>query len=683
MNIHWQIPFKSLRSGTVYTVNIYDPDYASNTPIVLKGGAKPFVTDEYDDDDPFIPVRTQSGYIRIVDDGKDASGNTLSSADSWEAMIPNTDIEHPVTLTHVENLQTQTDWQGFMQAQNFGAKLYENPQEREFPVQCPLSVLAGFDINYDNLSIKNFAYILQHCLYLIGIHSGGESLSLYEKITTPGAVHISNVYIQGGDDAKTWMLKRIDWQTFVEVDADGEISAAVTVYEALEEMCRYWGLVARIKGPSLYLTCLDDNGEDSYLQLDRENLTSLSRGTSAGLSLRLPNNVTISDDNIYANTNQDIYINRGPHKATIEVDGISLDEPELIDFIDDKVVEQMEALGWQQRQSQDDHYYQYTYNLQTITRQLLTGSATYPHATFNEGRLLENIKAEYTYINVIRILSAYNAGDTYATLATKYSHVYNGKIYLHADIYDHFNKYNNIGIRITADNGDVIGNIGMYMRLRIGGDSTDNPYKWYDGETWSTTRKSFKVSMGNESDLLYPIYTIEKGGQTYQKAHSYINVPEIAGPILVEFLGSDDLSRFEISHFTLEFQKTGKKEKCKYVSSNNNYTKDEFEQSGIFATDNNLVYGYGIILNADNTYMKNAPFNGTNEAPEQHLADRVTAYWETVKRRIDVELFSNDTNVKSITPLKKVVLEGFTIFSIAFRHEWRDDITKIKLLETS
>ena len=35
------------------------------------------------------------------------------------------------------------DWQGFMQAQNFGATLFGDPQEKEYPIQCALTVLEG------------------------------------------------------------------------------------------------------------------------------------------------------------------------------------------------------------------------------------------------------------------------------------------------------------------------------------------------------------------------------------------------------------------------------------------------------------------------------------------------------------------------------------------------------------
>ena len=48
-----------------------------------------------------------------------------------------------------------------MQAQDFGSVLYGNPQEREFPIQCVLTVTQGTDINYQQTQIQNFAYLLK------------------------------------------------------------------------------------------------------------------------------------------------------------------------------------------------------------------------------------------------------------------------------------------------------------------------------------------------------------------------------------------------------------------------------------------------------------------------------------------------------------------------------------------
>ena len=153
MAVRWQIPFKSLRSGETFTVNIHDANY-SGTPITLKGGADPFSTQEDDDDDLFTPIRTQSGYIRIVDDGFAADGSTPYN---WKDLLPLTDTDRPVTLT---NAGGTIVWQGFMQAQNFGGVLYGNPQEREYPVQCALTVTECNDIDVTNHELRNFAYLL-------------------------------------------------------------------------------------------------------------------------------------------------------------------------------------------------------------------------------------------------------------------------------------------------------------------------------------------------------------------------------------------------------------------------------------------------------------------------------------------------------------------------------------------
>jgi hypothetical protein len=153
MAIHWTIPFKSLRSGTLFTVNIHDASYSGNS-IPLKGAAQPFTTEESQEEDQFMPIRTQSGYIRIFDNGKDASGNAFN----WKSLLPETDTDRPVTLTDGGG---NIVWQGFMQAQNFSGALYGNPQEREFPVQCSLTVCQGADINFQEKSIHNFAYLLK------------------------------------------------------------------------------------------------------------------------------------------------------------------------------------------------------------------------------------------------------------------------------------------------------------------------------------------------------------------------------------------------------------------------------------------------------------------------------------------------------------------------------------------
>ena len=82
---NYSITFKSLRSATVYTVNIGGGSLSSVVP--LKGAAQPFVTEEDASDDFFTPIRRQTGYIRILDNEEDADGYVIDQqnpADWWK-----------------------------------------------------------------------------------------------------------------------------------------------------------------------------------------------------------------------------------------------------------------------------------------------------------------------------------------------------------------------------------------------------------------------------------------------------------------------------------------------------------------------------------------------------------------------------------------------------------------------
>ena len=174
---NYKIRFVSLRAGTTYDLNIGG---GSGTAVQLSGGAQPFTTQEEGSEDMFTNIRTQTGYFRIVDNARDYDGNVIDATagqDWWKDLIPATNSDRPVTLT----VGNTVVWQGFMQSQTFSGQLYGNPQEREFPVICPLGVLAGVDIDF-NAGLKNFAYLLKTVCDTIDTKSNS-------------VVHISDIYV--------------------------------------------------------------------------------------------------------------------------------------------------------------------------------------------------------------------------------------------------------------------------------------------------------------------------------------------------------------------------------------------------------------------------------------------------------------------------------------------------------
>jgi hypothetical protein len=174
------------------------------------------------------------------------------------------------------------------------------------------------------------------------------------------------------------------------------------------------------------------------------------------------------------------------------------------------------------------------------------------------------------------------------------------------------------------------------------------------------------------------------------------NHTNLKGVLFVDFMGSDDMEpvngkrRFEIVNFSVEFQRrkyswlfdtSTRQGNREYISTAANKVNAELDVNCIFASENELEFGYGVLMNADGTWMTGYNYNGSSVAmhPEQYLANRVTTYWATSKRRIRADITSSAA--ASVTPKSKVTLDGPTSYPISISHEWRDDITTITLLE--
>ena len=179
----------------------------------------------------------------------------------------------------------------------------------------------------------------------------------------------------------------------------------------------------------------------------------------------------------------------------------------------------------------------------------------------------------------------------------------------------------------------------------------------------------------------------------------------MSGKIFLDFLGLKDQDNgnrqsFQIADFKVDFSrdiielpstldqirarvKSEKRVTSKdYTSENNNSTQEEWNADCIFASDNHMKYGYGLLITTNNTFMETVSYNNNQsnlQHPEQHLANRVTSYWAASKRRVKAEL-----RTEAITepqPSRKVTLDGTTFNAIAISHEWRDDVTTLTLLE--
>ena len=665
---NYTITFKSLRAGTTYVVAIGG---GTGTPVPLMGGAQPFTTQESDDEDMFCPIRTQSGYLRIIDNGKDANGNAFD----WKDLIPATDTSRPVTLT----ANGTVVWQGFMQAQDFGSVLYGNPQEREFPIQCVLTVTQGTDINYQQTGIQNFAYLLKQIVDAI-----------------PSAQRPTDFYIQGGADAQQWLLKKIDWQNYVSEDADGNLTARFNCYDCLEDMCAFWGWTARTKGAVMYLTCADDSAETNWLHLTYANLTTMASGTTAGSTsdtFTTTNLDYIGD--IFASTGNDEYVQRGHNKAVVEADTNRGDD-DVVNVFDDKTVEEMEDMGWHSGMTHDIAY---TDDLLTVQRNFWNISCRSGYGSLNIGRTGTGDQAKY--INVVRIKkTGGNSVTPFVSMETVYEHNFSdgflmffGTTYRYANLYE--NPYHNFSI----------GRNFMFCRIGIG--RTRETAMWWNNTAWQSSQIHCRVGIGNQQNFIdkkdeFPFWYPKDSAWW---AENILPVTACTGKLFIDFLGTDDPDlpaidgekRFELCDLKITFQRNAgvKKEQYpseqwritdkdrptsfSYISNNQNSVRNEWNADCIYATENACKFCYGEIFDPSGALITSVPYAGGQERPEQHLADRVTTYWRTSKRRIATELRANV--VPDITPRHKVVLDGTTAYPISISRQWRDDVLQLTVLE--
>lgn len=698
MAIHWKVQFRSLRANRLYTVNIYDDNYTGN-PVSLIGAANPFETQEDDDDDMFKPVRTQSGYLKIVDTGDI----------NWRDIIPTTDTDRPVTLTHEENNATVVDWIGFMQAQNFGARLYEVPIERDFPLQCPLSVLSRNDISTTNKDIQNFAWLLWSALN-----------------TIPSIARPTQIIVQGGADAIEWLLKRVDWFDFIDADKNHQPKAKYDYGSAIEDMCRFWGLTASIHGQTLYMTCADDAGESNALVMAYADLANLASGNYTP-----PSGIVVGDDDItietmfttvtigdiFASIDNNDYQNRGPNKAVVKVDSNGADDDVIAPF-DAELVKEMNRADWYEGTiiNEDDDYWHYSKDVISVDRVDLDGYsvAQIPslqdqeryYATFNLLSKYNGVDAGGGYSdvgNVIRFKRTYN-GNVFMTLETKYEHCFaNGFFRIFADTYRKGEKY---------ENGNFFaGNPSMIMALGIG--NSRSTAKWWNGQAWQSSATTFLASIGNKKPELFT--RVESGYTLVYESSIIETTSTMCGRMFIDLLGTNDSrveddadgrKTFDLKDFHIEFSKNDNVTKQQYPNSgwydvkdnldepeleyeakSTSMVKEDYNVDSPYGGNDGIPPGYGILMNGDGSRMSTVPYNGDTERPEQHLVNRVVNYWATSKRRIECELLTHNgsaaTVAAGISPRNKLSIDGSTMHPIAISRAWADDVATVVMMEVS
>lgn len=228
MVIRWQIIFKDIDEKKHY-VDIYDATKDTATVDILTGAANPISTDEQSDDDFYMPIRTQSGYIRFVIDKQ--------HEDILSELMPTTATDRPVVLRDDSG---RTEWVGFLTGEQYSQPWKPTPYTIELPIQGIMSAMEG--VNF----IQNEGYTSLQ--------------SLVDIIAAYLPVSLGSIYPDSIDS--TAVVVNYNFQEYMSVEerdnnATTEIYDTISVKEVMEYFCKYFGVSCRQSGNSLIFVAHD------------------------------------------------------------------------------------------------------------------------------------------------------------------------------------------------------------------------------------------------------------------------------------------------------------------------------------------------------------------------------------------------------------------------------------------
>lgn len=123
----WTVPFESL-NGVACRVDIYDDGWAGSVTTLL-GADNPFYYQEDDDADMLETIRYRTGYLRLI----------CREEDDFSALYPTLNTDRYIEFYYGNTL----DFNGFIQAQDFGTDYAPTPYVVELPVMSPLGLASG------------------------------------------------------------------------------------------------------------------------------------------------------------------------------------------------------------------------------------------------------------------------------------------------------------------------------------------------------------------------------------------------------------------------------------------------------------------------------------------------------------------------------------------------------------
>ena len=622
-------------AGYYYTATVSNLSSA----LSLTAASSPFVIEEDNSDDPMTPLRISSGYLTVKTDS-----NTY-----LDRIIPTTSYNRRVVLTRATSSlgNGSVVWAGYVQAKAFDNTFLRYGDDVQIPIHSQLASLACIHPSYDWFDIPTFADVIRQMLTANGFNS------------------FSNVYFATSTSFKTYLLMRLCWSNFFDMNSDGEPEDKYNCLQILEEICKFWGLTLREQGEDLIFQSVDEPYDEKVSYMTWDNFVSFCLGQTYTIS---ETDYPINSISSYYGMDQSVSVIQGVSKAVIESAPNTVSSVMSLDCQD--LMEKWKARPVSKSGNDTDGYYfrlrgTYDYSYPSDTVVEYENWTVTLHETGDQDReTLDQIN--YCQFNAFEIYKGkleykHNYDFEYwlmlqGACTSKYLLQAQSKapiafadclLVVDADV-----MYFSQDVKDTRDADYII----LECQLRIG-------QQYWDGSSWTGNSSTFKIECGYDDDTSTGVGKIKCTRTLSSTAESYTGhdigissaqcgivtfriikaYRDIEGriswyPVFLKNL------RLSVANRLSSTVKTAR-DKNRYFDYIGPFEQD-YEINTIFATSNNNEWGTGLILTNGRAVATGANFyfpgdQSTFVAPERELLRRIQSFRFTPRHVYDITLNYN------------------------------------------
>lgn len=714
--LRWQVPFKT-KDDITMCVNIYDKGY-TGTSSYLTAAPDPFTTQEADGNDVFMPIRSQTGYIRVIDD--------TATGDLLEQMMPVNNTQRMVKVydgTWSNGIFISSGsviWQGYMAAQAFTQEWEKEYDLIEFPVNSMLESLKYVQVPVATLTpVYPLARILVEAF---GSEYGLDANIAYFRM-------VSQFYY-----AVAWYTARINMNTFyrtIEMHNQGQsynVTEGNTMYSVLSEILALFGMTAREKGNDIWFCQYDRATNLLMVTFAWSRMLLLAQGDSDAFAISSSVNtadiMTQLDSAGFRGKNNRVSFIPGYNRAQVDFsfNTEGLDYLQLPHTAEDETAISEYTirpykLYVQHHEPPVNNYETFAYSViradawieedpETAVRKEFIVPSYYAVSNYNDFKTAfpqsigigpdpSDVKTNYIIVGAEPCRWDKKKKDEGGLVSLKNGMLiqlspireptYNPQVSDFSTDHPVYVLQSTSSVSVQTNGymclSSVLGIGGschLLLELQVGS------FYW-NGTVWTTTRSQFLVSYDANGKIVGSKPDDVDGGDGL-----YIGINhEMTGTVVLTVHRDSDTLYLVMEELSVSY--VYKRSAVESERSSNIYVanilqmgfSEDVVTSLTVGTHNNNIPSVSFLLDANNAYIETMSYrkNGTEvtERPELNLLDRMVMYYNKVRRTYEAVVRDRVSDIFNCVYTD----HGRAFMAVDSDHNWRDGWQKIKFLEVT